>query len=327
MKKAWILHQKLPENAPPDELDVLVQAQAIENSLKEMGFSRVKKVPVSLNLEKLYHSLLKGKPDVVVNLVETLGGQGRLIHLVTAMLDFAGLPYTGTGQYGLNITTDKVKAKELLVSHALPTPLFFRQGDAGVLPDDKRFILKPVWEDASVGIRDENVVYSSGAPETLGKLLRSGIREWFFEEYIDGREFNVTLLETASGWKAFTPAEIRYQNYPEGKPRILGYESKWHEDSFEYLNTVRTFDHKASDAKLVETLMELALKSASVFRLGGYARVDMRLDENNRPYILEVNANPCLSPDAGFFAACSREGMSYTRMTSHIIDAAFKNKL
>jgi D-alanine-D-alanine ligase len=325
MEKALIIHQSLPANAPPDELDVLVQADAIEQSLRELGFSNVTKVPVTLNLQRLFSTLKKEKPDLVVNLVETLGGQGRLIHLVAALLDFSGIPYTGTGHNGLYITTDKIQAKEAMTHACAPTPPLFRQEDAGKLPPGRKYILKPVWEDGSVGITDQNVVTRETAKITLEKMRKTGIGEWFFEEYIEGREFNVTLLETADGWRVFRPAEILYNDYPEGKPRILGYESKWHEDSFEYIHTARTFEFTEQDNNLLSRLAAVSLQCVSVFRLGGYARIDLRVDSQQRPYILEANANPCLSPDAGFFAACNREGMSYTTMVRHIVEAAFRN--
>lgn len=326
MKKACVIHQTIPENAPPDEKDVLVQADAIEDSLRELGFSITRRFQVDLNFERLYKELKKESPDVVVNLVETLDGKGKLIHMVPALLDYAGIPFTGSGHVAMDVTTDKPRAKLLMAENSLPTPELFFARDLEKLPAGKSYILKPIWEDASVGIRDENVVTTENAKQILDKLSKTGIRDWFFEEYIDGREFNVTLLETRDGWKAFSPAEIVYRGYPQGKPKILGYESKWQEDSFEYRNTVRTFGFGKDDTRLLEEIRELSLKTTGVFGLGGYARVDFRADSNNNPYILEVNANPCLSPDAGFYAACSNNGLSYTTMVSEIINAAFQKK-
>jgi len=324
VKKALIIHQEIPDNAPPDELDVLDQADSIRQSLIELGFSSTLE-PVSLDLLKLKNTIFQAKHDVVFNLVETLDGRGRLSHLVAAVLESIPIPFTGSGQFSLLTTTGKVMAKELMIRHEIPTPKFFRKGQADKLPQGKKFILKPEWEDASVGINGENIVTSSRAWAALQNALNSGINEWFFEEFIDGREFNVTLLETKNGWKVFTPAEILFDHFPAEKPRILGYASKWNEDCFEYCNTPRTFDVSYKDKLLVRDLQDISRQCIDVFQLGGYARVDFRVDEMSRPMVLEVNANPCLSPDAGFFAACQHDGMNYTEMISHIVKAAYRS--
>jgi D-alanine-D-alanine ligase len=277
-----------------------------------------------LNLELLKKRILKEKPDVVVNLVETLDGQGRLIYLVAALLKYLDVAYTGSGHYGLQITTDKVGAKAEMITFGLPTPSYFSVSEINKLETGKKYILKPIWEDASVGIVDESLVSNNTASRALEKAMKTGIRDWFFEEYIDGREFNVTLLETISGWKVFTPAEILFVGFPDGKPKILGYESKWFNQSFEYNNTPRTYEFNQKDSELIQNMKDISLKCIDVFKLNGYVRVDFRVDMNNKPYILEVNANPCLSPDAGFFAACQNEGISYTEMIGFIINSACK---
>jgi D-alanine-D-alanine ligase len=324
MKKAAILHQKISNGASPDELDVIVQVNAIKKSLRELGFD-VFIEPVSLNLEKLQKNILTKKPEVVVNLVETLGGQGRLIHLVAGLLEHMGVPFTGSGQQALYLTTGKIIAKKEMIRTGLPTPGFFEQNKVQKLFPGKKYIMKPTWEDASVGINDKSVVTANTASQHLKEMLETGIKDWLFEEYIDGREFNVTLLETKKGWKVCPPAEIVFTNYSGGKPKILGYESKWEENSFEYINTSRTFETVKKEKRLAGILAEHSLHCIDVFSLRGYVRVDFRVDSEKNPWILEVNANPCLSPDAGFYAACQFDGMTYTEMVSHIVDAAYKN--
>lgn len=325
MKKAIILHQELQQGATPDELDVLDQAKAIGKSLQELGYEAFTE-SVSLNLEKLLIKIDKEKPDLVVNLVETLGGQGRLIHLIAALLEYLKIPFTGNGQQALYLTTGKIIAKKEMIRTGVPTPGFFDQNEIQKLVPGEKYILKPTWEDASVGITDKSVVTSDTCTQLLNLMLKTGIKEWLFEEYIDGREFNVTLLETKDGWRVFQPAEIVFKDYPQGKPKILGYESKWDETSFEYTNTNRTFETNPKDSKLLLRLTDISLRCAEIFNLNGYARVDFRVDQNNDPWVLEVNANPCLSEDAGFYAACRNEGLTYTELVSTIIEAAFKKR-
>ena len=118
------------------------------------------------------------------------------------------------------------------------------------------------------------------------------------------------------------PGEMDFSTFPEGKPRIIGHRAKWHEDSFEYNNTPRSFHVQEHDRSLVEQLKRLALDCWQVFDLRGYVRVDFRVDRTGQPWILEVNANPCLSPDAGYAAALDEAGISYDEAVQRIVEAA-----
>ena len=128
--------------------------------------------------------------------------------------------------------------------------------------------------------------------------------ECFIEEYIDGREFNISLIGTSNAPLILPYAEIKFLNFPPEKSKIVGYDAKWDKNSFEYQNTVRSFEFNKTDQSLLDNLKYLALKCWEVFRIDGYARVDFRVDSKGIPYILEINVNPCISPDSGFFAAC-----------------------
>jgi GNAT superfamily N-acetyltransferase len=107
------------------------------------------------------------------------------------------------------------------------------------------------------------------------------------------------------------PAEMVFNGWTEGRPRVVGYRAKWVTDSFEYLNTLRRFDFDPSEEPLLADLMRLARATWNCFGLRGYARVDFRVDERGNPTILEANVNPCLTPDAGFAAALHRAGIPY----------------
>jgi D-alanine-D-alanine ligase len=129
------------------------------------------------------------------------------------------------------------------------------------------------------------------------------------------------LIAGRSGPRALPVAEIRFDAFPADKPRIVGYAAKWHSDSFEYQNTPRSF---AVEPELDEQLRRLALECWALFRLEGYARVDFRVDERGSPWVLEVNANPCLSPDAGFAAALAEAGIGYEAAVATLIDDALE---
>jgi D-alanine-D-alanine ligase len=118
------------------------------------------------------------------------------------------------------------------------------------------------------------------------------------------------------------PAETLFVGYPPDRPRIVDYEAKWAEGSFAYHNTPRRFAFGPEDRALVDELAALALRAWTLFGLAGYARVDFRVDAAGRPWILEVNTNPCIAPDAGFFAAAAEAGLSYQAMVARIVAAA-----
>jgi D-alanine-D-alanine ligase len=136
---------------------------------------------------------------------------------------------------------------------------------------------------------------------------------------VPGRELNVALLATDRGPRVLPVAEIRFEHFPADKPAIVGYAAKWHTDSFEYRNTVRRF---AVEPELAAAAERLALACWELFALDGYARVDLRVDAEGTPWVLEVNANPCLSPDAGFAAALEEAGIAYPKAIAWLVEAA-----
>ncbi|MCJ7525135.1 MAG: D-alanine--D-alanine ligase [Candidatus Aminicenantes bacterium] len=325
-KKAVILHSQVGEDSPKDEQDVLVQADEVCQSLAELGY-QPEIVPFYLDLEKNIRTLKKMDPLFVFNLVETVEGNGQLIHLAPALLDHLGLPYTGNSQEAIFVTSNKALSKKLLSAAGVASPPWLGDGnprDAAALGAG-RYLLKSVWEHASNWFDDSSLVQVGGAAE-LGALLekknRSGRGRFYAESYIDGREFNLALLTGE-----FLPAaEIQFVEFPDDKLRIVDFRAKWEEASFEYTHTPRTFDFPAADQPLLAELRTIAGRCWDFFNLSGYARVDFRVDKNNRPWVLEINTNPCLSPDGGFHAAAERNGLSFSKTVERIVNDCLSAK-
>ncbi|HPD17109.1 MAG TPA: GNAT family N-acetyltransferase [Planctomycetota bacterium] len=321
--KAVILHGAVPANAPPDELDTLVQAEAVGAALRELGH-QVATVPFSLDLGAAQEALRREAPDFVFNLVESVEGAGRLIHLAPALLEFLGLPYTGSSNETLFVTSNKVLAKGILRAHAVPTAPWYTladlAGDGPVPPG--AYIIKSIWEHASVGL-DEDAVVVTDRREALRQACLERSKgpsgECFAEAFLGGREFNIALLADEAGPQALPASEILFQDYAEGKWRVVGYRAKWQEDSFEYHHTPRRFEFPPEDQPLLATLADAARRCWRIFGLCGYARVDFRLDAAGQPCVLEVNANPCLSPDAGYAATVERAGLRYVDAIQRIV--------
>lgn len=323
-----ILHNRVRADAAPDEMDVLAQVEAVGEALISLGHT-VEPWGCDLDLESLAFSLAGATPDLVFNLVEGLAGHGRLIHVAPGVLEALRVPMAGCPAEAIFLTGHKVLAKGLLRQAGLPTPDWLGDGLADAAADpgpgrDVRWIVKSVWEDASIGM-DDTAVVDGGPAAARAELARRAGRPgepWFAEAFIEGREFNLGLLDGPGGPTALPPAEMTFPDFPEGKPRIVGYAAKWHEDSFEYAHTVRRFDLPPADAGLVAEMTRQALACWRLFRLRGWARVDFRVDADGRPFILEVNANPCLSTDAGFAAGLERAGIPYAEAVARIVAAA-----
>ncbi|HWL95505.1 MAG TPA: D-alanine--D-alanine ligase [Phycisphaerae bacterium] len=325
--RVLFLHDEIPPDARADVADALVQAEYIGGVLKRQGHD-ILQLAFTADLSATSAAIRDARPDVVFNLVESVGGQGRLLHFATALLDSIGLPYTGNKTEPMFLTTGKLLAKRWMIAHGIDTPAWHDGKSLHGTPSGQRYIVKSVWEEASIGIDDSSIVSASDAATLAREIDRRSASlggEAFAEEFIKGREFNLSLLTTgdASGaCELLPPAEIDFAGYAPGKPRIVGYAAKWHADSFEYQNTPRRFDFPQSDQPLIEQLGTIAKKCWQVFGLSGYARVDFRVDSHGRPWMLEINANPCLSPDAGFMAAADRAGRSPETVIDRIIKSS-----
>ena len=308
-RQVIILHNPLSPNPTDDERDVLDQAHLVKEALKELGYHS-QRMEFNLNIPWLINGIRKIDPAFIFNLVETVDGRGKLSFMAPAILESRDIRFSGSGSTAMFLTTDKVTTKKILRSEHIATPDWATTSEA--IEPEKEYILKPISEDGSVGITDE-LIY-------MGNRIEHIPEDWFAEEFIQGREFNVSVLAGARGSEVLPPAEMRFRNYTEDRPRILGYKAKWDTDSFEYKNTVRSFAFEAKDASLLTELKRISAQCWSAFGLKGYARVDFRISNEGIPYVIEINANPCISPDSGFIAACEQAGLGNTEVIKRIID-------
>jgi len=180
-----------------------------------------------------------------------------------------------------------------------------------------------VFEHASLGLDDGSIVGAADAASAIEARRAQHGGDWFAEAYVPGRELNVGLIAGPDGPRLLPVAEIRFDDFPPGKPRIVGYAAKWHTQSFEYRSTPRSF---RVEPVLAARVGAIALDCWRLFALSGYARVDFRIDAQGEPWVLEVNANPCLSPDAGFAAALAQAGIDYGVAVAALIDDALARR-
>jgi D-alanine-D-alanine ligase len=322
--KVVVLYDRIAKEAKnPDQSDALVQAEAIGRTLSHLGHEPVD-MTFSLDLKGFLQEIRDAYPQLVFNLVESVNGHGRLIHFPASILELLAIPYTGAPADALYLTSGKILTKKILAGAGIPTPSYHSPGDLRrkSIPLNGPYIIKSVWEHASVGLEESSVLPVKSSGQLLAEMEKRRASlggDCFAEQFIDGREFNLSVLASREGPEVLPPAEMKFMDYPPGKWKVVGYRAKWDEASFESLHTQRSFEFAKTERPLLQTLTDIAKKCWQLFGLRGYARVDFRVDERNQPWVLEINANPCLSPDAGFVAAASQAGLSYRQVVERII--------
>lgn len=324
-----ILHQTVECDASHDERDVLVQVTAVAEALRRIGHD-VRIVTCGLDLQSLRRRLTSGPTGGVFYLVESLAGSDALAHLPACLLEHLAFPHTGAPASALMISQQKLLTKDVLRRAGLPTPFWYANGTPA--PEQNldetdsfsgRFLIKATNEHASIAMADDGVVDVTGAmelSERLGQWSRVHGRACFAERFVAGREFNVSVLATPDGPTVLPLAEIDFSAFPPDKPHIVSYAAKWDKTSFEYHHTPRRFPEFLPGDTLAERLKDLAVRCWNVFGLRGYGRVDFRVDPLGNPWIVDVNANPCLSPDAGFVAALAAAGLEFERAIEWILE-------
>jgi len=316
MKKCCIIYNEPGEGALADELDVLDQVAYIENHLKVLGISVYRKGITDRFMDEI-KVLAAEKPDFVYNLVESINNKGELSYFIPALLNMFSIPYSGNQLEALFITNNKTLASKAMREAGINNPISYLPSQYKLLKPGRKYIVKPIWEDGSLGITSDSVFECKPGYEE--KLKELDDAHWFIEDFIDGREFNISVLAAKNGPEVLPPAEIVFVDFGETRPKIVDFKAKWEEDAFEYTNTVREFPKNLSP-KLEKSLKETAIACWHLFGLNGYARIDSRIDSDENVYIIEINGNPCISPDGGFVAATREAGYPFTDVLQRIID-------
>lgn len=301
---------------PESRGGVLDQVQAVLEALDKLGIESQ-----SLAVESLQHlvSLLKlRKEKLIFNLIEEFPGSSRDACAVPALCEAFGAGCTGNGTEALFLAQDKARTRALLTAAGLPCPAGLTIEPGRPFPMEKvkpgLYLIKPACTDASEGITQDSIVHvpSPQAVETVNGIHQRFHQAAVVEQFIAARELNVSILEAAGKLRVLPLAEIDFSAFPEGMPRIVDYQAKWVKDSFAYQNTPRIIPAPLEEP-LAEKIRTLAIQAWQTLDCRGYARVDFRLDEKNHPYILEINPNPDISPDAGFAAALAAAKIPYER--------------
>jgi len=319
--RVLVLHSDIGDNPPPDEVETVETARAIADVLAGRGHE------TALAAFHPDPAVLRGHleaagADAVFNMVESVYGQGALAPAAPAMLQRLGVPYTGCGSATMALACDKPLTKAILRAAGLPTADWAEPPHWNGLGDDRRYIVKSANEDASLGLDDGAVVPGRGVRDRAAQsALRHGGR-WFAETYLDGREFNIAILEREGAPQVLPIPEMRFEVWSKDRPRILSYAAKWDAESPDDAQTVRAFGTEENEPALGRKLTELAHATWNLLGVRGFARIDFRTDGAGAPMILEVNPNPCLHPLSGFATAAGEAKLSFGECVDLILCAA-----
>jgi len=301
---------------------VLEAVAAVHHALLELGYGVVR-VPLAPPLDQARKKLGALEADLVFNLFEGFSGYPETEADIPDTLSALGIPYTGCPARAIKLALDKAKAKTVLTAAGIKTPDFQLLGPETLSSFRLSYpcIVKPRGEDASHGLSDRSVVYDFVSLELqLTAVSRYYGGQALVEHFIDGREFNITVL----GDTVLPVSEINY-SLPKGIPRLLTFAAKWQPDSLYFQSTKVVCPAEIGTSER-EHIGRIALSAFRLLGCRGYARVDMRQDGAGRLNVIEVNPNPDISPGSGAVRQAETVGMAYPQFIERIIKIALEKE-
>lgn len=274
-----------------------------------------------------FERLKRAQTDLVFNIAERLLGPNRESH-IPLLCEILDIPYTGSDPLTLGICLDKSRAKEILTYHGIPTPEFWVVESAQDVPEGVIFpaIVKPCYEGSSKGIFNHSVVEDrKQLVDCVGKVISAYKQPALIERFLAGREFTVGVLGNHPRREVLPIIEIDYSDLPSGAAPIYSYEAKWIWDRPEDPLQIFRCPADISDA-LRQRIEQLVLQTCRVLRVLDWGRIDVRLDENGEPHVLEVNPLPGILPNmednSCLPKAARAAGYSYTDLILRVVDEA-----
>jgi len=331
--KVVLLYNLLERLQKGEEKDVLAEDAVIEEigavevAVRSLGHQCFV-MAIRDEIFSVIHWLKEIRPDVAFNLCEGVYGNSCWEMNIPALLDLFHIPYTGSPPLTLGLCQNKGKVKDILLSQGILTPRYKvmdrpgKQAKNGFFPA----IVKPVHEDGSLGISKESVVFDE---DSLREQVRYVIEKYgqaaLVEEFVDGRELNVSVVEINGKMEVLPISELDYSEFPEGIPRICGYEAKWVPESVEYKKS-KPVCPAALEAETKKKLEQTAMRVFRLFECRDYARVDFRLDPHGRVYVIDVNPNPDISPQAGMSREIRAKGLMYAEFIEGLLQKALQRR-
>jgi len=279
---------------------------------------------------RCFEKIKENSPDIVFNIAEGLFGLSREAQ-IPAILDMLNIPYTGSDALTLTITLDKSRAKEILSYYKIPNApfqIFNNLGEINSFSLNFPVIIKPVAEGSGKGILSSSVVHDMhNLKNGIDRILSEYNQPALVEEFLEGREFTVAVLGNGNEAVVLPIIEIDFTTLPKDFTPIYSYEAKWILDTKE--NQLDIFSCPAKiDNKLEKNIASIALNTYHTLRCRDWSRIDMRIDRNNIPNIIEINPLPGILPDpkenSCYPKAARVAGMDYNKMINEVLNSARK---
>jgi len=331
-KRIAVLHNvdyedSLPETDPAwaARAEVGRVATAVASALSDAGHD-AHLVTIDGDLASLRDTLVELEADCAFNLCESMVGDARLESAVPLLLELLGIPFTGSPPEALSFGLRKDRVKQRLEAAGIPTPA----GRVLSRPDDPcdlafPLIVKPVREDGSVGIWSTSVVGDAASLRRAVEAVVTSLRQpCLVEQFIDGREFNVALLGHPTP-RVLPLSEIDFAGLPEDAPRIVSYDAKWNSGSVDDLGTVPVM-HPSLPGPVAARVRRVAADAFRAVGVRDYGRVDVRLASTGVPYVVDVNPNCDLSPNAGMARAAAAVGIDYSALVGLLVRYALRRR-
>lgn len=308
-------------------------ARAVSRAVSEVGYESALVGVEGPDVDAIVGQLRDDPPDLVFNLCESMAGDVRNEVVLPALMDMLGVPYTGPGPLTILMCLHKDRTKDILHQHQIPTPPH-RVVRAETELDgpaweglDYPYFLKLAHEDASIGIEPSNVVRDVGELRARATALLAKYHQPIIaERFIEGREVNVTVMDTEDGLTTLPLHEISFADMPEDRPKIVSYAAKWDENHVDYAGT-KPVPMKGVSSELESAIVDTSIATFRALGLRDFGRVDLRIDGAGVPWVIDVNPNCDLSPDAGVARAALHAGISYPELCGRVCRSAWRRTL
>ncbi len=311
---------------------VRASALAIRDAIREYGWNSELLGVMGPDVMDVVQGVRDRAPDLVFNVCESLNGDARNEVVVPSLLEMLKLPYTGAGALAIGMCLHKDRAKEVLSARGIATPAYrilATATDIDSFDMEYPVFLKLAHEDASIGIEATNVARDkAGLTSRTVELLEKYHQPVVVETYIDGREVNVTVIGNghANGHgptiECMPLHEIDFAAMPDDRPRIVSYAAKWDENHVDYEGT-KPVPMKNVSPELQRAIERVARDAYGALGLRDYGRVDLRVDAEGQPWVIDVNPNCDISPDAGFARSARAAGIEYPQLIARICEVAW----
>jgi len=298
---------------------------AVEQAIKKAGHEVIR---IEAD-ENAFENLRKIRPDIVFNMAEGFGGSSRESH-IPAMLEMLNLPYTASDPVTIGNCHDKSRCKEILTYYGIPNPAFFiTDTSVNGYPKVKYpAFVKPLHEGSSKGIYNSSLVNTRDElNKEITRIKQDYNQPSIIEDFLDGKEFTVALLGNGDNVRVLPIVEINMDSLPQDFPKIYSYEVKWYFDTRENKLDIFTCPANISE-KLKSKIEEICKNAYKVLRIRDWARMDVRCDKNENPYIIEINPLPGILPnpdDNSCFPKAAREvGIDYDTLIQTVLNSAIE---